>query len=111
MSAPRRIPGSKYFCGRVIRGAQVLRYVVWDGIKDHRNVPPLQRIAQEEKITDPQVWVVDKGAVSRIKEMLRAGPIDCPGAGGVVVWARSHKVYRRIVERLTEPAPDCVWLM
>jgi hypothetical protein len=106
-------PGSKYFCGRIARASDMqtrFRFVVWDGVEDHANEPSLAGLARAENMLAPQVWRVDKNAVSRIKAMLGAGPTT-PGADGVVVWARSHKVYRRIVEALTEPAPDVTWMM
>ena len=39
-------PGNKYFKGRCIQGQQVLHYVVWDGVRNYENAPPLQAIAQ-----------------------------------------------------------------
>jgi hypothetical protein len=57
-------PGSKYFKGRYIRGARVLHYVVWDGIHDYLNTPPLQAIALVEKMPGLQLHVkVDADAV------------------------------------------------
>ena len=36
--------------GRIIRGERVLQYVVWDGVHDYENAPPLQGIALVEKM-------------------------------------------------------------
>jgi hypothetical protein len=101
-------PGNKYFKGRVIRGQRVLHYVVWDGIRNYENAPPLQAIKAAEKMQGKQLHLrVDKNAVEDI-EYLIAAPLQHPEVGGLVVWARDHKTYRAIVQQLTQPG--CIWL-
>jgi hypothetical protein len=101
-------PGNKYFKGRCIQGQQVLHYVVWDGVRNYENAPPLQAIAALEKMHGKQLQLrVDKDAVEDI-EYLIAAPLQHPEVGGLVVWARDHKIYRSIVQRLTQPG--CTWL-
>jgi hypothetical protein len=99
---------SRYFKGRVICGQQVLRYVVWDGIRNYENAPPLQAIKALEKMQGTQVHVrVGADAVEDI-EVLIAAPLEHPDVGGLVVWTRDHKTYRSILRRLTQPGH--IWL-
>jgi hypothetical protein len=101
-------PGDKYFKGRVIQGQQVLRYVVWNGIRNYQNAPPLDAIKASENMQGTQVHVrVDGNAVEDI-EVLIAAPLQHPNVGGLVVWARDHQTYLSIVQRLTQPG--CTWL-
>lgn len=68
---PAALPGKKYFRGRVIRGEQVLRYVVWDGIRNYENAPPLQAIKALEKMEGTQLHLrVDENAVEDIEELI-----------------------------------------
>ena len=78
-------PGSKYFCGRIARASDMqtrFRFVVWDGVEDHANEPSLAGLARAENMLAPQVWRVDKNAVSRIKAMLGTRPVDLSVDGG-----------------------------
>jgi hypothetical protein len=97
-------PGAKYFKGRIIRGTRVLLYVVWDGVENYRNAPPLQAIALMEKMPGVQLHLkVDEEALEDI-EYLIAAPMDgCPEVGGLVVWTRDHRTYRLIVQRMSGP--------
>jgi len=102
-------PGSKYFKGRVIHDERVLRFFVWDGVRNYENAPPLQTIALVEKTTGLQLHVkVDEDAVEDIHQII-AGPCrDCPEVGSLVVWTRDHRTYRLIVQRL---AQECIRMM
>jgi hypothetical protein len=96
-------PGSKYFKGRAILGERVLRSVVWDGVRDYQNAPPLQALAIAEKMRGVQLHLqVDEDAVEDIEVLIRAPLVD-PQVGGLVVWTRDHRTYRLIVQRLTKP--------
>jgi hypothetical protein len=93
--------GSKYFKGRIIRGERVLHYVVWDGVRDYENAPPLDAIARAEQMPGTQLHVkVDASAVEDIHELITAPFEGCPECGGLVVWARDHRTYRRLVRVL-----------
>jgi len=96
------LPGAKYFKGRVIHDRHVLHYVVWDGVRDYENAPPLQAIALAEKMPGLQLHVkVDEDAVEDIYKVI-VGPVyDCPEVGGLVVWTKDHRTYRLIVQQLT----------
>jgi hypothetical protein len=98
------LPGKKYFKGRCIAGERVLHYVVWDGIYNYENAPPLQAIAMAEKMPGLQLHVkVGADAVEDIYELI-AAPLDaCPEADGLVVWTQDHRTYRLIVQQLTKP--------
>lgn len=82
----------------------MLRYIIWDGVHDYENAPPLQAIALVEKMPRLQVHVkVDEDAVEDIHQII-TGPCQvCPEVGGLVVWTRDHRTYRLIVQRLTAP--------
>lgn|SRR5262249_2647275 len=103
-------PGSKYFTGRIICGERVLRYFIWDGVRDYENAPPLQTIALVEKTTGLQLHVkVDEDAVEDIYEIVASPCQSCPEVGSLVVWTRDHRTYRLIVHQLT--ARGCVRMM
>jgi hypothetical protein len=72
--------------------------------EDYQNAPPLQAIALAEKMPGVQLHLkVDEEALEDI-EYLIAAPMDgCPEVGGLVVWARDHRTYRLIVQRLGGP--------
>jgi hypothetical protein len=106
-TAHRRL-GAKYFKGRVIRGERTVQYIVWDGVKRYRNVPPLDRIAEVEKMEGEQLRLqVDDTAVEDIYELI-AAPLDWPEVGGLVVWAKDHRTYLLILQRLSRP--DRIWM-
>jgi hypothetical protein len=101
--------GDKYFKGRVICGQNVLHYVVWNGVHNYENTPPLQAIKALEKMQGIQLHVrVGEDAVEDI-EVLLAAPLEKPGVGGLVVWTEDDQTYRSIVQRLTKPG--CNWLI
>ena len=103
-------PGSKYFKGRIYQGKRVLHYIIWDGVRDYRNEPPLKIIAAQFEGTALHVKV-DAQAIEDIDDLhaLLAAPLDgCPDCGALVMWARDHRTYRRIVQHLTDP--DRIWL-
>jgi hypothetical protein len=103
------VAGDRYFQGRVIRGQQVLRFVVWDGVRNYKNAPPLLAIKVAEKMQGTQLNPrVDENAVEDI-EVLIAAPLECPNVGGLVIWTRNHQTYRSIVRQLTRPG--CTWLV
>jgi hypothetical protein len=100
-------PGSKYFKGRLVGRERVLQYVIWDGVRDFQNVPP-QALALTEKMQGLQLYVqVDADSVDDIREVIVGPYRACPEAGGLVVWTRDHRTYRRIVRRLMG---DAAWL-
>jgi hypothetical protein len=98
-----RRPGSKYFKGRVVYGNRVLRYVVWDGVRNYENAPPLQALAALEKMPGLQLNLrVDETAVEDIEYLITAPMDGCPDCGGLVVWTRDHRTYRLIVQRMAQ---------
>jgi hypothetical protein len=98
----------KYFKGRIIRGERALHYVVWDGIRNYKNAPPLQAIAQFENMQGVQLHLkVGEKAVDDIEHLI-AAPLCYRGVGGLVVWTENHRTYQLIVQRLTQPGR--IWL-
>src|SRR5262245_17654368 len=98
-------PGSKYFKGRIFAGERVLHYIIWDGVRDYQNEPPLKGIAAQFPGVALHVKV-DADAVEDIEDLhvLLSSPIDaCPDCGSLVMWARDHWTYRLIVQHLTGP--------
>jgi hypothetical protein len=94
-------PGSKYFKGRLVCGERVFHYVIWDGVHNYENPPPLQALVLAEKM-GPLVYVrVDEDAVEDIQELIDA-PRSYPEMNGVVVWTRDHRTYRLIVHQLVK---------
>jgi hypothetical protein len=83
----------------------MLPYVIWDGLHDYENVPPLQIIALREKMQGLQLYVqVGADSVKDIHEVIACPYRACPEAGGLVIWTRDHQTYRRIVRRLMRMA-------
>jgi hypothetical protein len=101
-------PGKKYFKGRIIYGERVLHYVVWDGIRNYKDAPPLQAIAKAESMQGLQLHLkVGEEAVEDIVELIAAPLTGCPEAGGLVVWTQDHRTYQLIVRKL---ARSGLWL-
>jgi hypothetical protein len=98
-------PGDKYFKGRVIGGERVFHYIVWDGVRDYENQPPLRNLAVVEK-TGKLIYVrVDETAVEDIEDinaLIRSPMQFCPDVGGLVVWTRDHRTYRLIVQYVSK---------
>jgi hypothetical protein len=88
----------------------VIRYVVWDGVRNYEQAPPLGVIALAEKMPGLQLYVkVGEDAVEDVHQII-AGPLHaCPEVGGLVVWAQDHRTYQLITQRLTAPGAH-IWL-
>jgi len=79
-------PGSKYFKGRIYQGERVLHYIIWDGVRDYRNEPPLKIIAARFEGAALHVKV-DAQAIEDIDDLhaLLAAPLDgCPDCGSQI---------------------------
>jgi hypothetical protein len=42
--------GAKYFKGRLYEGSRMMPYVVWDGEKEYRSEPPVERLMVVERL-------------------------------------------------------------
>jgi hypothetical protein len=86
--------GAKYFKGRMLQGDRTYRYVVWDGVRDYKSIPPVPQLVVAERLSGETLGIVQvKKRVSRsaLSVLLQAH-------GSVIFWARDHAVYRAIVD-------------
>jgi hypothetical protein len=93
-----------YFKGRTVCGKRVFHWVIWDGVHDYANEPPLQAFAAQGL---PLHLKVGEDAVEDIYDLIHA-PMADPEVGGLVVWTEDHRTYRLIVRELSRR--EVTWL-
>jgi hypothetical protein len=80
-------------------------------VSNYEKAPPLRAIALVEKMPGLQLHVkIDEDAVEDIRQIITGPLYACPEVGGLVVWAQDHRTYQLIMQRLTAPGGDHVWL-
>jgi hypothetical protein len=97
-------PGTQYFKGRILFPDKTVRFVVWDGVKDYENLPPPELAA-----------VIFKGpkgpgesrnvAILQVNEERfneRTIHAAAKSTDGLILWARDHKLYRRMVKQMSK---------
>ena len=100
------LPGEKYFKGRVYNGSEVHHYVVWDGIHDYQNMPPVAGVMMMEfppgrgDIHIVQIGKPGAGVQPTLNALMALGP-DVH----MILWARDHRTYRAIVKELEGAGP------
>lgn len=79
-----------FYRGRLYYHGRTIRYIVWNGVKDYKNVPPPGAI---ERYTDGK-----RLSICQVRENVSRELIEklCSQADGIVFWTRSRKVYSAV---------------
>jgi hypothetical protein len=87
----------KYLRGALIKGRDYVRFVMWDGIRNYENEPPISALCAAEQL-DREMLLVVKIDHAQGQSVLDAveGAAGC--TNDLVVWARDHRTYRFAVD-------------
>jgi hypothetical protein len=88
-------PGAKYFKGRIHQDGRMFPFVVWDGVRDYKNIPPPNLLVTENLTGRSVIAQIQnrKAGTEAIAALLE----ECDSA---IIWARNHATYRSIVANI-----------
>ena len=92
-------PGAKYHKTRVhsIDGPKIASIVIWDGIKNYENEPPIPSIVIAEKFDAKKLLVIQVGKDWEEGELRFQLGIEAAYDGAdVIFYAANHAVYRQL---------------
>jgi hypothetical protein len=103
-------PGTKYFKGRIVCGDTVSHLIIWDGVRDYQNGLPAVGAMMVLPPGDVIIAHINKQRaetpITKLFQQLRAAsPTTSPNVH-VILCARDHTTYRRLVNAF-ESSSSC----
>jgi hypothetical protein len=94
----------KYYKATMIRGQNLVRCVIWDGVRDYESHPPVPQLCIAEGLVGNKVVIRQVRHVHDVMKVVESMLGKVPN---VILWCRNNKVYRTAVEEMDRP-PDWV---